>query len=172
MVDTITAVYSAAELLLAMEISLSNLLVLWVYFRSNQVRTPTNAFIFSLALVDFLAGSIGIPITVFSVLTRAPHSFMSCLAVHVLMCVFCTISIFHLLAIAIDKYITICCKCQLLHQGSRHGRAMVLIIMAWVFGMGIAVMPLFNAFGFASNTVDNWTGECHFTSVSNIWKQN
>ncbi|KAE9549706.1 hypothetical protein FO519_007082 [Halicephalobus sp. NKZ332] len=148
-----------------MEIAFSNLLVIWVYLRSHQIRTPTNSFIFSLALVDFLAGSVGIPITVFTVLTRAPHSFMSCLAVHIIMCVFCTISIFHLLAIAIDKYITICCRCQVFHQGSRHGRTMVLVIMAWMFGTGIATLPLFNAFGFASNTVDNWTGECHFTSV-------
>uniref|UniRef100_A0A7E4ZTK9 G_PROTEIN_RECEP_F1_2 domain-containing protein n=1 Tax=Panagrellus redivivus TaxID=6233 RepID=A0A7E4ZTK9_PANRE len=163
--DTTTLIYAGAELLLAVEISLSNLLVLWVYARSSHVRTPTNAFIFSLALVDFLAGAVGIPVTVFSVLTTAPHSFLACLSVHLILCVLCTISIFHLLAIAIDKYITICCKCQLLYQRTRHGRAMVLIVMAWVFGTAIAIMPLFDAFGFYTSGKQKFQYQCQFLVV-------
>lgn len=49
-------VYAVAELLLSIHISLSNLLVLYVYVRKKYVRTVTNSYIFSLALTDFLAG--------------------------------------------------------------------------------------------------------------------
>lgn len=130
--------YAVAELLLSIHISLSNLLVLYVYIRKKDVRTVTNTYIFSLALTDFLAGEsqfcfilfrkafhvfeaflitfsgcFGIPITIISVLTRRPQSFYGCLFVHLILCILCTISTFHMLAIAVDKYVTICCRDQL-----------------------------------------------------------
>ncbi|ETN83118.1 7 transmembrane receptor [Necator americanus] len=140
-------VYAVAELLLSVHISLSNLLVLYVYVRKKDVRTVTNTYIFSLALTDFLAGCLGIPVTVISVLTRRPKSFYGCLFVHLILCILCTISTFHMLAIAVDKYVTICCRDQLFR--SRHSRAVFLIALCWVSGTFIAVMPLFNFFGFA-----------------------
>lgn len=80
------AVYVTAELGLAFVIALANALVIWVYISRKQVRTPTNTYIFSLAITDFLAGSVGIPLTVFSVLTRSPHTFDACLFVHLVSC--------------------------------------------------------------------------------------
>ncbi|KAK0412675.1 hypothetical protein QR680_006346 [Steinernema hermaphroditum] len=157
-------VYSIAELLLSVHISLSNLLVLWVFVRCQKVRTVTNTYIFSLALSDFLAGAIGLPATVFSVLTRAPHSFYGCMAIHIYMCILCTISIFHLLAIALDKYLTICSRDTWFGRISRQRRAFILITLAWVAGTGIAILPLFNVFQFAS-TIDNFKEECHFVVV-------
>ncbi|EPB70336.1 hypothetical protein ANCCEY_10559 [Ancylostoma ceylanicum] len=139
--------YAVAELLLSIHISLSNLLVLYVYLRKKDVRTVTNTYIFSLALTDFLAGCFGIPITIISVLTRRPQSFYGCLFVHLILCILCTISTFHMLAIAVDKYVTICCRDQLFR--SRHSRAVFLIALSWVSGTLIATLPLFNFFGFA-----------------------
>uniref|UniRef100_A0A914CNB4 G-protein coupled receptors family 1 profile domain-containing protein n=1 Tax=Acrobeloides nanus TaxID=290746 RepID=A0A914CNB4_9BILA len=163
--EPLIAIYSAAEIFLALFISFSNLLVIWVFVKVRRIRSPTNTYIFSLALTDFLTGAIGIPVTVYSVVSRAPHAFLPCLALHIILCMFCTISLFHLLAIAIDKYLSICCHCGLLHQRSKHGRARFLIVLAWVFGSGIACLPLFDAFGFASSTSGNFIGECHFTVV-------
>uniref|UniRef100_A0AC34FS12 G-protein coupled receptors family 1 profile domain-containing protein n=1 Tax=Panagrolaimus sp. ES5 TaxID=591445 RepID=A0AC34FS12_9BILA len=37
--------------------------------------------------------------------------------------------------------------------------------MAWVFGTIMAILPIFDIFGFASNTKQNFSGECHFTLV-------
>ncbi|WKX94494.1 hypothetical protein Q1695_011627 [Nippostrongylus brasiliensis] len=158
-------VYAVAELLLSIHISLSNLLVLYVYIRKKYVRTVTNSYIFSLALTDFLAGSLGIPITVISVLTRRPHSFYGCLFVHLILCILCTISTFHMLAIAIDKYVTICCRDQLFR--SRHSRAVFLITLSWVAGAIIATLPLFNVFGFAEteSTFHAVEDQCYFTKV-------
>ncbi|CAD6198418.1 unnamed protein product [Caenorhabditis auriculariae] len=158
-------IYAIAELLLSIHISFSNLLVLWVYVRTKHVRTVTNTYIFSLALTDFLAGALGIPLTVLSVLTRRPHSFYGCLFVHLILCILCTISTFHMLAIAIDKYTTICCRDQIFR--SRRSKAVWLLAASWFFGSLIAILPLFNAFGFADTaTYDaKGDGECHFTKV-------
>lgn len=64
MEDPLLWVYAGFELTLALYISLSNFVVIFVYMRSKHIRTPTNAYIFSLALTDFLAGALGIPFTV------------------------------------------------------------------------------------------------------------
>ncbi|TKR89582.1 hypothetical protein L596_013662 [Steinernema carpocapsae] len=160
----VIVIYAIAELLLSVHISLSNLLVLWVFFRCQKVRTVTNTYIFSLALSDFMAGAIGLPATVFSVLTRAPHSFYGCMAIHIYMCILCTISIFHLLAIALDKYLTICCRSTFLGRASRHRRAFVLITLAWVCGTAVAILPMFNVFQFA-RTENAFQNECHFFVV-------
>ncbi|CAI2346972.1 unnamed protein product [Caenorhabditis sp. 36 PRJEB53466] len=46
-------------------------------------------------------------------MTRKPRTFYGCLFVHLILCILCTISTFHMLAIAIDKYVTICCRDRL-----------------------------------------------------------
>jgi hypothetical protein len=52
-------VYVASELALACVISITNVLVIWVFISRKQVRTPTNTYIVFLAVTDFLAGFIG-----------------------------------------------------------------------------------------------------------------
>ncbi|CAD5211252.1 unnamed protein product [Bursaphelenchus okinawaensis] len=159
-------VYAVFELLLALQIAVSNALVIWVYITKRPVRTPTNTYMFSLALTDFLAGAVGVPVTVFSVITRAPHSFESCLFVHLILCILCTVSTFHLLVIAIDKYLTICCQCQFwMDQNARHFRARILIVFAWILGTVIGLLPLFDVFEFSSRNRHRFHGECHFTLV-------
>ncbi|CAL2034473.1 unnamed protein product [Caenorhabditis brenneri] len=157
--------YAIAELLLSIHISFSNLLVLWVYVRSKHVRTVTNTYIFSLALTDFLAGALGIPLTVVSVMTRKPRTFYGCLFVHLILCILCTISTFHMLAIAIDKYVTICCRDRLF--SSRRKRAIFLLTTSWILGLLVAILPLFNVFGFAeTQSLFIKNGEmCYFTMV-------
>ncbi|ULU08399.1 hypothetical protein L5515_015637 [Caenorhabditis briggsae] len=157
--------YAIAELLLSIHISFSNLLVLWVYIRSKHVRTVTNTYIFSLALTDFLAGALGIPLTVVSVMTRKPRTFYGCLFVHLILCILCTISTFHMLAIAIDKYVTICCRDRIF--SSRRKRAIFLLTCSWILGLLVAILPLFNVFGFAeTQSLFVKNGEmCYFTMV-------
>ncbi|KAI6184013.1 G-PROTEIN-RECEP-F1-2 domain-containing protein [Aphelenchoides bicaudatus] len=161
-----TVVYITAELGLAFLIAITNALVIWVFISRKQIRTPTNTYIFSLAITDFLAGSVGIPLTVFSVLTRSPHGFDACLFVHLILCVLCTISTFQLLAIAIDKYVTICWRCQMmLDEKARHSRARVFIIIAWISGATIGLLPMFDVFDFASSNYHKFNGQCEFTKV-------
>ncbi|VDN08075.1 unnamed protein product [Thelazia callipaeda] len=161
---TAVKIYATAEIVLSVHISVSNLIVLWLYLGSQHLRTITNTYIFFLALTDFLIGSIGIPLTVYSVLTRAPHSFLPCLAIHSTLCTLCTISIFHLLAIALDKYISICCKSQIMKQSHRYQRAIVLIAGAWISGALVLMVQLL-WFSDFRQSYDRFSGECYFTEV-------
>jgi hypothetical protein len=43
-----------------------------------------------------------------------------------------------------------------------------LIVSAWLLGAAIAGLPMVDGFGFASRTIGNFQGECHFTVVSGI----
>nr|CAD2194205.1 unnamed protein product [Meloidogyne enterolobii] len=170
MTETFLFVYASAELFLAAQIAISNFLVIFVYLRSKHIRTPTNAYIFSLALTDFLTGALGIPFTVASVLTRWPGSFYPCLAIHLILCVLCTVSTLHLLAMAVDKYLTICLRRFVEQRNSsstsvRKTRAHFLIVGCWLIGTAIAGLPMVDGFGFASHTIQKFRGECHFTVV-------
>lgn len=151
---------------------------------------------FSLALTDFLSGAFGIPATVFTVLTRRPRSFLTCLGVHLILCALCTVSTFHLLAIALDKCATICWRrCQWTqvavlrlpttnaaaaatnpaaaqHQQRQHRsasrlqRAKCLVVVAWLCGALVACLPLMDAFGFASAKRATYREQCYFIEVT------
>lgn len=162
--DSIVTVYLVAEIILSIIISISNFLVIWVYFRTERIRTITNTYIFSLAVTDFLAGTLGIPVTVYSVATRSPHSYLSCLGIHLILCILCTISTFHMLAMAFDKFVSICCKGQLFSRVSRQKLAITLIALAWILGTSVAVVPVFSITDFRQK-YQNFPGECHFTGV-------
>uniref|UniRef100_A0A914H7T7 G-protein coupled receptors family 1 profile domain-containing protein n=1 Tax=Globodera rostochiensis TaxID=31243 RepID=A0A914H7T7_GLORO len=183
MPEPLIFVYSSVELCLAVFISLTNFFVIFVYLRANQlrtpsnahlravhIRTPTNMYIFSLAITDFLAGAVGIPFTVISVLTRWPSTFFPCLAIHLILCALCTISTFHLLAMALDRYLSICWR-RFDHQhhsitrATRKTRARALITASWIIGSILGGLPLLDGFGFASKTMGKFTGECYFTDV-------
>ncbi|GMR36122.1 hypothetical protein PMAYCL1PPCAC_06317, partial [Pristionchus mayeri] len=108
----------------------------------------------------------GIPATVYSVLTQQPRDFSSCLFVHLILCILCTISTCHMLAIAIDKYITICRGNAFMK--SRRSRAVLLIGIAWVAGSLIGALPMFDAFGFKTDRIGNYEvrgAVCQFTHV-------
>jgi hypothetical protein len=71
-----------------------------------------------LAIVDLLTGSVAIPLTVFSVLTKQPYNYDMCLLLHSSVIALCTVSIFHLLVISADKYLSIC-KCVVLRSSGQ-----------------------------------------------------
>lgn len=84
------------------------------------------------------AGALGIPLTVVSVMTRKPRTFYGCLFVHLILCILCTISTFHMLAIAIDKYVTICCRDRLF---SSRWALFIILSMFWSY-QSILITPV------------------------------
>lgn len=44
--EPLIILYACADLFLAIHISFSNFIVIWVYVRLKHVRTPTNTYIF------------------------------------------------------------------------------------------------------------------------------
>lgn len=57
--SSVPIAYVVAELAIAFIAAVTNALVIWVFLNRKQVRTPTNTYIFSLAITDFLAGTVG-----------------------------------------------------------------------------------------------------------------
>lgn len=95
--------YTVMELLVAIVAIIGNLLVIIVFYRERRLRRRTNYYIISLASADFLVGLLGVP---FAVLASVglPHHLYACLFTVSLLVVLCTISIFCLVAVSIDRY--------------------------------------------------------------------
>uniref|UniRef100_A0A914PXD1 G-protein coupled receptors family 1 profile domain-containing protein n=1 Tax=Panagrolaimus davidi TaxID=227884 RepID=A0A914PXD1_9BILA len=164
--DTTTIVYIVAEILLSIEISISNALVLWVYFRSNQVRTPTNAFIFSLALADFLAGSIGIPVTVFSVVDYrylVYVIFFATIVLPTLLIVFCYASIYSRIRYE-EKQIKCLLRASERQRRIHNRRKLIRILLILVITYAVCWYPLY-----LINTVDLYFPQYHSTKEMTLF---
>ena len=95
--------YAVMELLVAIVAVIGNLLVIIVFYRERRLRRRTNYYIISLASADFLVGLLGIPAAILASI-GLPHHLYACLFTVSLLVVLCTISIFCLVAVSIDRY--------------------------------------------------------------------
>lgn len=95
--------YTVLEVLVAVMAIIGNAMVICVFQRERRLRRRTNYYIVSLALADLLVGLLGIP---FAVLASVglPKNLYACLFTVSLLVVLCTISIFCLVAVSVDRY--------------------------------------------------------------------
>lgn len=95
--------YTVFEVLVAICAVLGNLMVIIVFQRERKLRRRTNYYIVSLAMADLLVGCLGIP---FAILASVglPTNLYACLFTVSLLVVLCTISIFCLVAVSVDRY--------------------------------------------------------------------
>lgn len=95
--------YAIFELLVAIVAVIGNAMVIIVFKRERRLRRRTNYYIVSLAMADFLVGLLGIP---FAILASVglPRNLHACLFTISLLVVCCTISIFCLVAVSVDRY--------------------------------------------------------------------
>lgn len=95
--------YTVFEILVAVIAIIGNLMVIIVFQRDRKLRRRTNYYIVSLAIADFLVGLLGVP---FAILASVglPTNLHACLFTVSLLVVLCTISIFCLVAVSIDRY--------------------------------------------------------------------
>lgn len=96
-------VYAALELTVALAATVGNAAVITVFCRERRLRKRTNYYIVALAMADFLVGLLGIP---FAILASVglPRNLYGCLLTLSTLVVLCTISIFCLVAVSIDRY--------------------------------------------------------------------
>lgn len=96
-------VYTALEILVGLVAVIGNGMVIAVFQKERRLRRRTNYYIVSLAIADFLVGLLGIP---FAVLASVglPTNLHACLFTISLLVVLCTISIFCLVAVSVDRY--------------------------------------------------------------------
>ncbi|XP_058063430.1 adenosine receptor A2a [Anopheles bellator] len=133
--------YVLFECLVALTAIFGNTLVIVAFKRERRLRRRTNFYIISLASADLLVGTFGIPFAVMSSI-GLPRNLHACLFTISLLVVLCTISIFCLVAVSIDRYWAI------LHplaysRNMRTKTTMYIIGLCWLAGLVIGFLPLF-----------------------------
>ncbi|XP_067864687.1 adenosine receptor A2b [Heptranchias perlo] len=131
--------YVALELLMAVLATLGNLLVCWAVSANRRLRTATNYFLVSLAVADIAVGSFAIPTAIIISIGFSTH-FLRCLFLVCFVLVPTQSSIFSLLAVAIDRYLTI--SIHLRYKGLITGRrARLIIAVFWILSLVIGLTP-------------------------------
>ncbi|XP_066258021.1 adenosine receptor A2b-like [Euwallacea similis] len=150
--------YVVSEIVVAVLAVAGNALVIYVFRKERKLRRRTNYYIVSLAAADFLVGLLGIPFAIMSSI-GLPNNLHACLFTVSLLVVLCTISIFCLVAVSVDRYWAI------LHpmgysRNVRTKTALVIISICWFAGSLVGFMPLMGWHQGKSSEVD-----CFFLSV-------
>ncbi|XP_065401399.1 visual pigment-like receptor peropsin isoform X2 [Macaca fascicularis] len=154
----------ATYLIMAGMISiLSNIIVLGIFIKYKELRTPTNAIIINLAVTDIGVSSIGYPMSAASDLYGSwKFGYAGCQVYAGLNIFFGMASIGLLTVVAVDRYLTICLP--------DIGRRMTtntyigMILGAWINGLFWALMPII---GWASYAPDPTGATCTIN-----WRKN
>ncbi|KAG8519424.1 Visual pigment-like receptor peropsin [Galemys pyrenaicus] len=135
---------------------LSNVIVLGIFIKYKELRTPTNAIIINLAVTDIGVSSIGYPMSAASDLHgRWKFGYTGCQVYAGLNIFFGMASIGLLTAVAVDRYLTICRPDA---GSSRTTHTYVSMILgAWTNGLFWALMPIS---GWASYAPDPTGATC------------
>ncbi|XP_076674251.1 adenosine receptor A2b isoform X2 [Andrena cerasifolii] len=150
--------YTVCEILVAVCAVFGNGLVIIVFSKERKLRRRTNYYIISLATADLLVGLFAIPFAILASI-GLPTNLHACLFTVSVLVVLCTISIFCLVAVSVDRYWAI------LHpmgysRTVRTKTAIGIICVCWIAGTLVGFLPLlgWNA-GKKSNE------KCIFTEV-------
>ncbi|XP_075400962.1 visual pigment-like receptor peropsin [Tenrec ecaudatus] len=142
---------------------LSNFIVLGIFIKYKELRTPTNAMIINLAVTDIGVSSIGYPMSAASDLHGSwKFGYAGCQVYAGLNIFFGMASIGLLTAVAVDRYLTIC--------HADRGRRMTsntyvgMILGAWINGFLWALLPVI---GWASYAPDPTGATCTIN-----WRKN
>ncbi|XP_049290492.1 adenosine receptor A2b [Anopheles funestus] len=133
--------YALLEASVALMAIFGNTLVILAFKTERRLRRRTNFYIVSLASADLLVGTLGIPFAILASI-GIPRNLHACLFTISLLVVLCTISIFCLVAVSIDRYWAI------LHplaysRNMRTKTTLYIISMCWLVGSIIGFLPLF-----------------------------
>lgn len=95
--------YTIFEILVALVAIIGNAMVIYVFRHERKLRRRTNYYIVSLAIADLFVGLLGIPFAILAAV-GLPTNLHACLFTISLLVVLCTISIFCLVAVSVDRY--------------------------------------------------------------------
>lgn len=95
--------YALFEIIVAVLAVIGNAAVIIVFQQEKRLRRRTNYYIVSLASADFLVGLLGIPFAIMASM-GLPRNMHACLCTVSMLIVLCTISIFCLVAVSVDRY--------------------------------------------------------------------
>ena len=147
------------ESIIAFVSVVGNGLVLFLIARERQLQTVTNFFVASLAAADLLVGAVGIPCVFVALHGRPYNTFMGCLTVNSIIVVLTQISIFGLLAIAIERFYAI--KSPFSYTNNCNGKlSLIVIVISWIAAILVGIVPLFGW-----NNGDMGSKLCSFVEV-------
>uniref|UniRef100_A0A8C9WFA1 G-protein coupled receptors family 1 profile domain-containing protein n=1 Tax=Scleropages formosus TaxID=113540 RepID=A0A8C9WFA1_SCLFO len=119
-----------------------NFLVVLAIAYFKQLQSPTNSFVLSLAVADFLVGLVVMPYSMVRTVEGCWYFGSVFCEVHSSLDVMlCTTSIFHLSCIAFDRYYAVCNPLVYALKMSRT-RVALLIVTCWVLPMLISFGPI------------------------------
>ncbi|KAK0079535.1 hypothetical protein PV325_001095 [Microctonus aethiopoides] len=150
--------YAVCEIIVAICAVIGNGLVIIVFSKEKKLRRRTNYYIISLATADLLVGLFAIPFAILASI-GLPQNLHACLFTVSVLVVLCTISIFCLVAVSIDRYWAILYPMGY-SQNVRTKTAIGIICICWITGTLVGFLPLF---GWNAGRKSN--DKCIFTEV-------
>lgn len=116
---------------------IGNLFIVAAVARFQSFRTPTNAFVVSLAAADFLVAVLVMPFSLVRSIDSWHFGHRFCQAHFLLDVTFCTSSIFNLGCVALDRYIAVC---DPLHYSARMSprRVTLFLLLCWILPLVIS----------------------------------
>ncbi len=153
-----------AEVPIAVMAIFGNTLVCWAVHHNQRLRSVTNYFIVSLAVADFLVGSLAIPFALTTNARRPKNNFFACLFMNSWVVILTQSSILSLLAIALDRYFAVVSPFKYRRIATAR-RAAGVIAMTWILAFLIGSPPLLG-WNLGSEHPDE--EDCVFTKVIDL----
>ncbi|XP_017543414.2 adenosine receptor A1-like [Pygocentrus nattereri] len=138
-------VFLPLEMIIAVACCLGNVLVIWAVWTCGALRQPTFCFIVSLAVADFLVGSVAIPIAVLvDIGMNIP--FYGCLFMCCVIIMLQVASVVLLLAIAVDRFLRV--RIPLTYKSTvSKKRLWIVVALCWVSAALLSFIPMFGWHG-------------------------
>ncbi|XP_068129770.1 neuromedin-U receptor 2-like [Hyperolius riggenbachi] len=113
-----------------------NMLVCLVILKHHNMRTPTNYYLFSLAVSDLLVLLLGMPLEVYEMWSNYPFLFgvWGCYFKTVLFETVCFASILSVTTVSVERYVAIIHPFQAKLKSTRR-RALRILITLWIFSI-------------------------------------
>ncbi|KAM9466938.1 adenosine receptor A2a-like [Clarias gariepinus] len=133
--------YIAAEVTISVLSTSGNLLVCIAVCRNKKLRTVTNYFLVSLAAADFFVGTLAIPCAIMADLGLPHHNLYLCTVIVYMLMTLTQISVFSLLAIAIERYLAILLPFHY-QRLLKPSNARLVIVLTWFLAFLLSSVPL------------------------------
>ncbi|XP_004629509.1 neuromedin-U receptor 2 [Octodon degus] len=113
-----------------------NLLVCLVILRDQMMKTPTNYYLFSLAVSDLLVLLLGMPLEVYEMWRNYPFLFgpVGCYFKTALFETVCFASILSVTTVSVERYVAVLYPFRAKLESTRQ-RALCILAMVWVFSI-------------------------------------
>ncbi|GFR98782.1 5-HT4 receptor [Elysia marginata] len=121
-----------------------NTVVILAVITHKRLRTITNAFVVSLAVADMCVALFVMPFSIYQQINNKQWFLgeVLCKLSSSLDVMMCTVSIFHLSCLAVDRYLAICRP--FLHERLTVKLISIMLVLCWITPIFISFIPILN----------------------------